>query len=118
MAGYPTVLVFSAQMALSPKNGQLTGLEITADQPVITDKPQTIETSAANPPTATIEKVELVYFVSNPRFTTDPNAGYPYLQPAWRFYGHFSNGDEFEVHIQALNDEYLLPELAPYIPAG
>jgi len=118
MAGYPTVLVFSAQMALSPKSGQPTGLEITADQPVITDKPQTTEISAANPPTATIEKVELVYFVSNPQYTTGPNAGYPYLQPAWRFYGHFSNGDEFEVLIQALNEEYLLPELAPYIPAG
>jgi hypothetical protein len=118
MAGYPTVLVFSAQMALSPKSGQPTELEITADQPNITEKPQTTETSFTNPPTATIEKVELVYFVSNPRFTTDPNAAYPYLQPAWRFYGHYSSGEEFEVIIQALNDEYLLPELAPYIPAG
>jgi hypothetical protein len=118
MAGYPTVLVFSAQMALSPKNGQPAGLEITADQPYVMDKPQTTQTSVTNPPTATIEQVELVYFVSNPRYTTDPNAGYPYLQPAWRFYGHFSNGDEFEVLIQALNDEYLLPELGPFIPAG
>jgi hypothetical protein len=118
LVGYPAALMFGAEMALNPKSGQPAGLEITADQPYVTEKPQATQTSAINPPTATIEQVELVYFVSNPRYTTDPNAGYPYLQPAWRFYGHFSNGDEFEVLIQALNDEYLLPGLAPSIPPG
>jgi hypothetical protein len=118
LVGYPAALMFGAEMALNPKSGQPAGLEITADQPYVMDKPQTTQTSVTNPPTATIEQVELVYFASNPRYTTDPNAGYPYLQPAWRFYGHFSNGDEFEVLIQALNDEYLLPGLAPSIPPG
>ncbi len=116
--GYPTVLVFSAQMATSPKNGQPSELTITADQLNVTNKPQATDTTATNPPTATVEKVELVYFVSNQRYLTDPNAGYPYLQPAWRFYGHYSSGEEFEVLIQALTDEYLLPELAPFIPPG
>jgi hypothetical protein len=111
-------LVFSAQIAINPKNGQPTELEMTADQPYVTDKSQATGVPIAKPPTATVEKVELVYFVSNPRYTTDPNAGYPYLQPAWRFYGHYSNGDEFEVLIQALPDEYLLPDLAPFISPG
>jgi hypothetical protein len=118
LGGYQGVLVFSAQMAISPKNGQSTELTITADQINVTEKPQTTDSTVTIPPTATVEKVELVYFGSNPQYATGPNAGYPYLQPAWRFYGHFSNGDEFEVLIQALPDEYLLPELAPYIPAG
>ncbi|HEY5271337.1 MAG TPA: hypothetical protein VII97_13455, partial [Anaerolineales bacterium] len=118
LGGYQVLVVFSAQMAISPKSGQPTELTITADQPYVMDKPQTTDTAVIIPPTATVEKVELVYFVSDPRYTTDANAGYPYLQPAWRFYGHYSNGDEFEVLIQTLRDEYLLPELAPYIPPG
>lgn len=118
LAGYPALRVFSSQMAINPKNGQLTELTITADEPYVTGEPQAVGVAGSNPPTATIEKVELVYFGSDPRYTTDSNAGYPYLQPAWRFYGHDSSGEEFEVLIQALQDEYLLPELAPYIPPG
>ncbi|MGA2503835.1 MAG: hypothetical protein ABSG01_07060 [Anaerolineales bacterium] len=121
LAGYPAVVVFGAQMANNPKAGQPIELTITADQldqPYVTYKSQAPDDSVTNPPTATVEKVELVYFVSDPRYATGSNSGYPYLQPAWRFYGHYSNGDEFEVLIQALQDEYLLPELAPHIPPG
>jgi hypothetical protein len=115
-AGYPALRVFSSQMAINPKTGQPTELTITANQPFVTTGP--VETVSSSPPTAAIEKVELVYFVSDPRYAADPNAGYPYLQPAWRFYGHYSNGEEFEVLIQAFKDEYLLPELAPFTPPG
>ncbi|HEY5158502.1 MAG TPA: hypothetical protein VII93_11125, partial [Anaerolineales bacterium] len=122
LTGYPALRVFSAQMAINPKNGQPneqpTELTITLDQPGVGIEPQAVGTTGSNPPTATVEKVELVYFGSNPQFTTGANTGYPYLQPAWRFYGHYSNGDEFEVLIQALQDEYLLPEFAPSIPPG
>jgi len=41
-----------------------------------------------------------------------------YLQPVWRFYGHYDNGDEFDVIIQALKQEYLLPELDPFVQGG
>ena len=81
VAGYPTVLVFSAQMAISPKSGQPTGLTITADQPYVMDKPQTTENAVTNPPTATIEQVELVYFVSNPQFTTTRMLDIPTFSP-------------------------------------
>lgn len=118
VAGYPALRMFSGHMAIDPKSGQPSELNVTADQPSISKEPQTAGGVVMNSPTATIEKVELVYFVSDPRYLTDSNAGYPYLQPAWRFYGHYSNGDEFEVLIQALQDQYLLPELAPYIPPG
>jgi hypothetical protein len=118
LAGYPTMRMFSGQLAVNPKNGQPTELTITVDQPYVSKEPQAVGVTVVNPPTATIEKVELVYFGSNPQYASGPTAGYPYLQPAWRFYGHFSNGDEFDVLIQAIQDEYLLPELAPYIPPG
>jgi hypothetical protein len=63
--------------------------------------------------------VEVVYYIPDPRYGlpesgTDPQ----YIQPAWRFYGHYSNGDELELLVQALKQEYLLPELAPYRPPG
>jgi len=115
-AGYPALRVFNSQMAINPKTGQPTELTITANQPMVTNGP--VETVSSTPPTAAIEKVELVYFVGDPRYASDPNAGYPYLQPAWRFYGHYSSGEEFEVLIQAFKDEYLLPDLAPFTPPG
>jgi hypothetical protein len=36
----------------------------------------------------------------------------------WRFYGHYDTGGEFEAIVQALKEEFLLPELAPYIQGG
>ena len=90
--------------------------EITIDQPyVFEDTP----TQNYVRPTATIEKVELVYYIPDPRnITTELEADQRYLQPAWLFRGHYSNGDEFEYLIQALKDEFLLPELAPYTAPG
>jgi hypothetical protein len=115
-AGYPVLRLFSGGVAIDPDNGQPIERTVTADQPPIMDEPP-----ADNPlpATATVEKVELVYFLSKPRFAApDPQAGPAYIQPVWRFYGHYSNGDEFEVLVQALKDEFLLPELAPYITPG
>jgi len=69
-------------------------------------------------PQATIESVELVYYTSNPRYLPDPDTAEQYVQPAWRFHGHYSNGNEFEILIQALRQEYLLPALAPFTRPG
>ncbi|MBI5946104.1 MAG: hypothetical protein HY864_17220 [Chloroflexi bacterium] len=97
------------------------GLTVTADQPYVYDDTESAAPQDYIPPTATIEKVELAYYIRNPIYSmTDPTAGADaqYLQPVWRFYGHYSNGDEFEILIQALKDEFLLPELAPYTLPG
>ena len=112
LSGTPLPLPTPIPTALQP------AFETTADQLDETNQPQATGTPVTSPTTATVEKVELVYFVSDPRYTTDPNAGDPYLQPAWQFYGHYSTGEEFEVIIQALQEDYLLPELAPYTPPG
>lgn len=64
----------------------------------------------------TIDTVELVYFGSNPYYQmNDPNYEQrsPYMEPAWHFQGRYDNGTEFDVLIQALKQEFLLPELAP-----
>jgi hypothetical protein len=115
-AGLPGMRTFGGGLAVNPKNGQTTSREITADQPqVITESDQ------ASPPMPelTIEKIELVYFTSDPRYATAyPDAMSPYLQPVWRFYGHYSTGDEAEILIQALKQENLLPEAAPSVQGG
>lgn len=115
--GYPAMRVFNMGMAVNPKNGEPATITITADQPYVLEE----EASPGNytPPTATIEKVELVYYIPDPRYATPaPNTNPQYVQPGWRFYGHYSNGDEFEILVQALKHEFLFPELAPSTPPG
>jgi len=116
--GYPTLRVFSSAMAISPKNGQPIELTVTANNIYTAD--ETIDTPESyTPPALTIEKVELMYYVTNPHWQVDHLDGNPlYIQPVWRFYGHYDNGGEFEVIVQALKQEYLLPELAPHIQGG
>jgi|GEM_PF-1138395 hypothetical protein len=71
-----------------------------------------------NAPTATLEKTELVHYIRDPYAEAWNPISESYIQPVWRFYGHYSNGDEFEILIQALKEEYLFPELAPHTPPG
>jgi hypothetical protein len=116
--GYSALRVFSGE-AVNPMENQSTELTIKANQPYVLDEAPGMEEYLL--PSATIEKVELVYYVPDPLYgnqngNTD---GTPqYIQPAWRFYGHYSNGDEFEFLVQALKQEFLLPELAPYRAPG
>jgi LysM repeat protein len=73
------------------------------------------------PPNLTIDHVELVYYVSNPYYqVNDPNYSQrsPYIEPAWHFRGRYEDGQEFDILIQALKPEFLLPELAPKAGMG
>lgn len=119
VGGYPGLRVFSSAMAVNPKDGQSAEMTITANQPSIMEEAPS-NPDAYVPPAATIEVVELVYYVPDPAYSnSNPNSGsVQYIQPAWRFYGHYSNGDEFEFLVQALKKEFLLPELAPYRSPG
>jgi len=110
--GYPVLRILGGSVA-----SQSTDMTVTADQPNVYDEIPTTE--AITPPAATIEKVELVYYLPNLQSgNTNPSADAKYIQPAWRFYGHYSTGDEFEFLVQALKQEFLLPQLAPYTPPG
>jgi hypothetical protein len=106
---YPAIRVIGSQ---SPVVDPST---IPADSSFLSNEPDILPEIA----TLTIEKVELVYYMPDPRSTTaELSMDERYLQPAWLFRGHYSSGDEFEYLIQASKDEFLLPELAPYTQPG
>lgn len=111
--GYPALRIFAGATYMD----ESTQLSTTANRPYyIGEAPPAGDGTA---PTLTIEKIELVYYVPDPRYgPPDPNAAPTYIQPAWRFYGHYSTGKTFELLVQALKEEYLLPEFAPYTPPG
>jgi hypothetical protein len=117
--GYPALRVFGGSVAVNPKDNQPVEVTVTANQPYAVDEAPSMENYV--PPAATIEKVELVYYIPDPLYgnpAANPGVTPQYIQPAWRFYGHYSNGDEFEFLVQALKQEFLLPELVPYRTPG
>jgi hypothetical protein len=117
--GYPTLYVFSAAMAINPKNNQPTDMTLRANEPYVMDEMVPPGTETVVGPAATIENVELVYYIPNSRYTPfGEGSNAEYMQPAWRFHGHYEDGDEFEILIQALKQEVLLPELAPFTRPG
>ena len=119
--GYPGLRVFGMANAVDPVSGEANEMTVTANQINIYEEPPADIGKPANPPTLTIDKVELVYFVSNPYYqVSDPNYDRrsPYVQPVWHFSGHFENGDGFDMLIQALKQEFLLPEISPGLSPG
>lgn len=112
IAGYPTVCVFSISPAVNTPDGSLNEMTITADQLEVVDDSLF---SPMNPPTLSIEKVELAYFTPDMRYApaSEQVDESPYLQPVWIFSGHYSDGSEFEFIVQALKDEYLSPQVQP-----
>jgi LysM repeat protein len=115
--GMPVVRLYQSSII----DSNAAPMQITGNQPQVIDDGQVPEfpTEAYIPPTLTIEKVELMYYVTNPHWQVDHLDGSPlYIQPVWRFYGHYDTGGEFEAIVQALKEEFLLPELAPYIQGG
>jgi len=106
--GYPAICVSSTALALD-SSGQPVELLVTADQPYVMDEPPSAVSSQA--PSMTIEKVELIYYIPDQRYATPDENTPAYVQPMWRFYGHYNNGDEFEFLVQALKDEFLSPEI-------
>lgn len=108
--GHPAICVSSTAMAIDPASGQPVELLVTANQPYLMDEPSAAQTFEA--PTALVEKIELSYYVANPNYSIPAAKDQPnYIQPIWRFYGHYSNGDEFEILVQALKNEFLSPEI-------
>jgi LysM repeat protein len=119
IAGYPVLQAISISMAINPKSGEPVEMEATANQPYVIDEADFPEREIPAELTVTIESVELVYFTPDQRYTIpDPTAEPVYIQPAWRFQGHYWDGSEFEIFVQALKDEFLLPEIESIEPPG
>jgi len=92
----------------------LSGYTIESDQPSIFDHTQDVPVeSPANIVLGqvSIEQVELVYLAAALAGCPAEVASYipeiMYVQPVWRFSGHFEDGRRFEVLVQALPDAYL-----------
>lgn len=112
--GYPGIRIFNASPALDPQTGWPMSLEITADTPfmrVDTIPQPNVRTSNRPSRTLIIDRVELVYFLPETRLSPEADDGTMYIQPVWRFLGHYSDGGEFEFLVQALTDEFLSPEI-------
>jgi hypothetical protein len=114
--GYPAMRVFGGGLVDVSQGGQ------SGPQQLMADKPQVMpdfRPADGKPPAITIETIELVYYTANPGYAGSyPEAMTPYIQPVWRFYGHDSNGTQTEILVQALKEEFLLPEAAPMIQGG
>lgn len=113
--GYPAMRVFGSSLSINPDGSQYTP-DLTAGTPYVI--PVNPEVDFA-PPSLTIESIELVYFTNDIRYAPyQPEMMSPYLQPMWLFRGYNSMGDEYTILIQALDQQYLLPEPADVIQGG
>jgi LysM repeat protein len=100
--GFPALRVFQVLHA-DPSE-----FKITADQPL--NWPT--EREPVFRPDVTIEKVDLVYLLPDSLITgLTTSQGPIYAQPMWRFSGHVRSGARIEILVQALQDEFLSPEL-------
>ncbi len=114
--GYPVVRVYGASMAINPKNGEAVELQISADQVIVVDE---VVEGEHIPPTLTIERVMFVYYMPDPIYIQgELQPDQRYIQPAWLFIGHYSDGSEFFYLVQALQRQFLLPEPAPLTQPG
>jgi len=113
--GYPGVLVFSAQMAVSPKSGQPNRTHHHRRSALYNGKAGGNSYRGHNSPDGQAREGRTGLLCQQPAV----HNGYEYriFLPSARlaFLWPFQQRDEFEVLIQALPDEFLLPELAPVI---
>ncbi len=112
-AGYPALRIFSSALAINPKTNAPFDLTITADRVNVIEAPPEVTPEI---PTIQIESIELIFYTKDP--TSAQTSSPAYIQPMWLFTGHYSNGDEFEIMVQALSQEYLSPVVEPIEPPG
>lgn len=121
LAGYPALRVFNSGPAVNNATGEELLLpRVTQDLVVIPDPYGNADTYVF--PDVIIDHVELIYLTNHPSYpvSEDPNAppDQGYMQPVWHFEGHYSNGDFLEITIQALQQQYLSPDLGPQDTPG
>jgi hypothetical protein len=115
-AGYPAIRVYNLMpTTINPETGRPYELAPIADTLEVLPDPFG-NADEYTPPDITIETVELLY-VANDFYESDAitesSPSTHYIEPAWRFHGHDANGNEVDIMIQALEQEYLLPETLP-----
>jgi hypothetical protein len=89
-------------MSMAQGEADLQGYEIVSDDPLVLGR------ETPNRGNATIEKIDLVYYATDLTYGNIPQDMPPlYVQPVWRFYGHYENGEEIYILVQALQPDYL-----------
>jgi LysM repeat protein len=119
-AGYPVLRVFNSAPTIDPTSGQPIELYRSTGKIEVMPDPFGNQDKYIQPDLI-IDNIELVYFTSSPFATMDapelPKGG-AYIQPAWRFTGHYTNGGQVDILIQALKQEYLTPLTDTYLQPG
>jgi hypothetical protein len=100
-AGYPVITDMSAILAGDRTN--LDGYELSSSKPTVIQE----TTQAGVLQKATVDKIELIYQTVWRQSMSPQDAPPTYLQPVWRFTGHYEDGSTFDIMVQALTDEYL-----------
>ncbi|RPI90880.1 MAG: LysM peptidoglycan-binding domain-containing protein [Chloroflexi bacterium] len=112
-AGYPAIRVFNVGAAIDPATGDPLELQPIAGEIEVMPDPWG-DREPYSSPDMIIEKLELVYYFVDPSYEeegSEPAETQTYLQPVWRFEGHSEGGDEVTLDVQALRQEYLLPDV-------
>lgn len=116
-AGYPTIRIFQIGQATVPATGER--IELTPGAGTLEPMPDPYGNADEYvQPDVVVETVELVYYSINPTNQVNMPEGDIYVQPAWHFRGTFSNGNTFDVLIQALKQEYLSPDMDLNVTPG
>ncbi len=101
--GYPVIHVYSGAIENGRQN--LDGYAIATPEPISAGMDSTPGLPQGE---VVIDNIELIYFTTDsrggPRSPDDPPI---YVQPAWRFVGHYADGTKLEILVQALREEYL-----------
>jgi hypothetical protein len=114
--GYPGARVFALGEAINPATGEEQPFGMSAG--TIESFPDYIGAPNSTV-TALIDLVELTYFTEDPRYSLpEQQTQAQYIQPVWRFFGHYTDGSLFEILVQAVTMDYLLPEPQSGLPPG
>lgn len=110
-AGYPAIRVFMSAPAEDPNTGQ--PMELPSREAINSPIPDPFGNNDTYvQPDFIVDTVELAYYVIDPKTQYDVSAnpaGTQYIQPVWYFHGHYTDGNQVDILVQALNQEYLTP---------
>jgi len=110
--GYP--VIDESAGGVADGRTDLNGYQISSGQVHVWDESGGLGSQPAQVQgTGTVEQVELAYAAASLQrcggeLKSDPEqAPWLYVQPVWRFSGHFEDGRSFEIQVQAMPEEYL-----------
>jgi hypothetical protein len=100
--GYPVIHTYSG--AVAGKRQNLDGYTFAAPEP---ESPGPGAEIGLPKGEAVVDNIELVYFTVNTRGgPRSPDTPPIYIQPVWRFLGHYADGTRLEIMVQALKAVY------------